>query len=69
MKRKSVDWRARGANLDAAMSGPDPKQPAKSPSQAERDKRLAKALRDNLRRRKAAPAAPDLPDRDGPKAD
>ena len=69
VKRKSVDGRAPAANLAAAMTGQAPKPPAKSPSQVQRDQRLAKALRDNLRRRKAAPpaAAPSGPDT--PKAD
>jgi hypothetical protein len=59
----------RVANLAIDMTGQAPKPPAKSPSQAERDKRLAKALRDNLRRRKAAPSAPAPSAPDAPKAD
>jgi hypothetical protein len=73
VKRKSVDPRASAATLAVVMSGPDPKPPSRSsslsPAQAQRDARLAKALRDNLRRRKAAPASPPKTDPDTPKAD
>ena len=69
MKRKSVDRRAQDANLAPAMADLDPKPPANSPAKARRDARLAKALRDNLRRRKAPPAAPAPPDPDTLKGD
>jgi len=51
------------------MADLDPKPPANSPAKARRDARLAKALRDNLRRRKAPPAAPAPPDPDTLKGD
>jgi len=51
------------------MSANDAKSPAKSPSQAARDARLAQALRDNLRRRKAPPTPATGADKDAPKAD
>jgi len=69
VKRKSVDAGASAANLAAAMTGQAPKPPATSPSKAEREARLAKALRDNLRRRKASPASPPKVGFDTPKAD
>ena len=50
------------------MAGAGGKSPETPGSKAERDARLAKALRDNLRRRKAAPAAAPKPDKDRPKA-
>jgi len=69
VKRKSVDRCAQPANLAAAMTDKTVKPPATSPAKAERDARLAKALRNNLRRRKA-PASPSAaPDEDAPKAD
>ena len=50
-------------------SKPTPNTLGISPAKAERDARLAKALRSNLRRRKA-PASPfAAPDEDAPKAD
>jgi len=69
VKRNSVDAPASAANLTDAMTAQRQKPPAKSPSQAERDARLAKALRDNLRRRKAPPASAPKTDPDPPKAD
>jgi hypothetical protein len=69
VKRKSVDAPASAANLVGVMTAQGQKPPAKSPSQAERDARLAKALRDNLRRRKAPPTAPDRAEAETPKAD
>ncbi len=73
MKRKSVDPCTQPANLAADMtdqaSKPTPNTLGISPAKAERDARLAKALRSNLRRRKA-PASPfAAPDEDAPKAD
>jgi len=69
VKRKSVDAPASAANLVGVMTAQGQKPPAKSPSQAERDARLAKALRDNLRRRKAAPPLSPETAADAPKAD
>jgi len=51
------------------MSGNDAKSPVKSPAQAARDARLAKALRDNLRRRKAPSSPAPEAEPDPPKAD
>jgi len=50
------------------MGAPDPNAKPKSPPAGEREKRLAKALRDNLRRRKAVKPAADDPDGEGPAA-
>jgi hypothetical protein len=41
------------------MGAPDPNAKPKPPPPGERETRLAKALRDNLRRRKAAKPAAD----------
>jgi len=60
----------------AAMDDVDPRRGAASPPKAGREARLARALRDNLRRRKQPPArgvAAELSERDpsdpGPLAD
>ena len=50
------------------MNGHDPKSAAGAKAGAARDERLAKALRDNLRRRKGPPPTPrtaSSPERDG----
>ncbi|MDO8408869.1 MAG: hypothetical protein Q7S93_02230 [Phenylobacterium sp.] len=39
-----------------------PPEKPRSPSPTDREAKLAQALRANLRRRKAAPRAPDAPD-------
>jgi hypothetical protein len=44
------------------MTKPDPKQTS-TPGQQSREARLAKALRENLRRRKAPPPAPPESDK------
>lgn len=59
---------ARPTWMDMGGSDPDPKagRPLETPAGAERQARLAKALRDNLRRRKAGRASGDSPGDDGP---
>jgi hypothetical protein len=48
------------------MGEPDPNAKRQTPPAGERQARLAKALRENLRRRKAAKPAPDPSADDGP---
>jgi hypothetical protein len=47
------------------MGEPDPSQAGKPPSVPAREARLAKALRENLRRRKAGKPAPDPAEDEG----
>ena len=51
------------------MAGSDPKPPPRPSAKDERNARLAQALRDNLRRRKAPPTSPGGPGPDDQKAD